>query len=468
MASKTAAKGRAKGTGTITKDGNRFYLRKQENGKRLTVMLRNEDGTPCTTRPQAEEAAERLNKSTLELDTREKMIEQVAEIRQLRQVATTRAADLWDMYLKSPNYRQTSKPMTDMKEKTWSRFCDWLASKGVTMAADITNMLAGEYLADYGDSVSNRTFNGTLTTLRSIIHEVGKNAGLPDNPFDGIKRRTLETVSRREFTAEQVKQIFDGFKNGFFYKTKVSRLGKGRVREEFETIAQYTPLFADEMEVLLLLCCYTGADGECGCLMEWSGVDLEGDSITYIRYKTRKKRRKIITIPKIHADLRKALIRAQTWRIDGNPYILPNVAERYQRNRYGIQKDVQKIIRLALGVETTEKSENTHTQRALGASIYSLHSFRHTFASFAINAGVSMAVIQEILGHGSPIVTKHYSHISDETKAKAIAALPEIEQAEEPKDITDEATRMKCKDMIDALPIEAVREIMEKYGVKAK
>lgn len=463
MASKTAAKARANGMGTITKDGNRFYLRRMENGKRINSMLRNEDGTPCTTRPQAEEAAERLNKATLELDTREKMIEKVAELRQLRQTATTRAVDLWEMYVKSPNHRQTSQTMMDMQEKIWSRFCHWLAYKGVKMAADITNALAGEYLAELGDSVSNRTFNGVLSVLRSIVREVGGNAGLPENPFDGIRRRKLETVSRREFTAEQVKQIFDGFKNGFFYKTKVSQLGKGRKREEYVTTAKYTPLYADEMEVLLKICCYTGADGESGCLMEWKGIDFDGGTISYVRAKTRKATGgKLITLP-IHPELKDALIRAESWRIDGNPYILPNVAERYKRNRFGVQKDVQKIIRLALGVETTEKSDDTHTQRAIGASVYSLHSFRHTFVSFCANAGVPLAIVAEIVGHGSPAMTRHYSHISNDAKAKAIAALPEIEQAEETKDITADALRMKCKEIIDTLSIEELEEIINKY-----
>ena len=218
------------------------------------------------------------------------------------------------------------------------------------------------------------------------------------------------------------------------------------------------------MEVLLKFCCYTGADGETGCLMEWSGIDLAGDKISYVRAKTRKskKKMKVITLP-IHPVLRDALEKALTWRENGCPYVLPHVAERYKRNRYGVQKDVQKIIRLATGVEVTEKAEDTHTQRALGASVYSLHSFRHTFASFAINAGVPLPVVQDIIGHGSPIMTLHYSHISSDAKAKAIASLPDIEKTEEPKDITEEAIRLECKDLIDVLPIEAVKKILSSY-----
>ncbi|MBP5672212.1 MAG: tyrosine-type recombinase/integrase, partial [Victivallales bacterium] len=452
MASKTAAKGRAKGTGTVFKKGNRFYFQTKTNGVRKSYLLRNENDTPCTTQQQAEEAVARLNKSTLELDTQEKVIMKVAEVRQLKREATTTVRDVWNMFAASPNRRQTSEATTDRNGKIWSAFCDWLGNHGVRLAADITSELAGAYLAEYGADVSARTFNEVLSTLRAIVAEVGSSAGIIDNPFVGIRRRKLETVSRREFTAEQVQRIFDGFQTGFSYKTKVSQLTTGRKRIEYETTGLYTPMNAEEMEVLLKFCCYTGADGETGCLMKWSGIDLAGNTISYVRDKTRKskKQTKVITLP-IHPVLREALEKALTWRENSCPYVLPHVAERYKRNRYGIQKDVQKIIRLATGVEVTEKAEDTQTQRALGACRYSLHSFRHTFASFAINAGVPLPVVQDIIGHGSPIMTLHYSHISTEAKQKAIAALPDMgaDVDIKPKDITPDVLRLQIATFVN-------------------
>lgn len=459
MASKTAAKGRAKGTGSIVKKSNRFYFRIRENGTDKSYLLRNEDQTPCTTRAQAEEAAERLNRTTLELDTREKFIKRVAEVRQLKREATTTARDVWGIFAASPNRRQTSEATTERNGKIWGAFCDWLVNHGVRMAADITNALAGEYLAELGASVSARTFNETLSTLRAIVTEAGASAGIIDNPFAGIRRRKLETVSRREFSAEQVRKIFDGFKTGFPYKTRVSQLTTGRRRTEYETTGLYIPMNAEEMEVLLKLCCYTGADGESGCLMEWGGVDLAGNTISYIRNKTRKATGgRVISLP-IHPELREALEKAQGWRVSGNPYVLPNVAARYKQNRFGVQKDVQKIIRLALGVEVTEKASDTKSQRAIGASVYSLHSFRHTFVSFCANAGVPLAVVQSIVGHGSPAMTAHYTHISSEAKQKAVAALPAM--GADAKDVTRDALLLQAREIIEAMDVEDLRAFVE-------
>jgi len=57
MRSRTALKTREKGTGSIYKVKNRFYLKHRINGKSKAMMLRNADGSPCTTIREAEKAA---------------------------------------------------------------------------------------------------------------------------------------------------------------------------------------------------------------------------------------------------------------------------------------------------------------------------------------------------------------------------------------------------------------------------
>ena len=287
---------------------------------------------------------------------------------------------------------------------------------GVTPAA------ASEYMHEIGERVSNRTFNGYAMTLRLIYKVVHKQLGMSGNPFEDIRHRPLETVSRKEFTVEQVQRIFDGFRSGFFYEAETEGLGPGRKRVRETKRLEYHPLYQDEMEVLLKLCCFTGCDGQSGCLMKWENVDFEAGQIRYVRHKTRKKTNGLVITLPMHPMLREALLTARTWRQDDSPYVLPNVAKRYQRNRNGVQKDVMKIIRCALGVETTTR--DTDAKRALAANVYSLHSFRHTFVSFCANAGVPLAIVAEIVGHGNPAMTRHYAHVNDTAKQDAISALP--------------------------------------------
>ncbi len=88
-----------------------------------------------------------------------------------------------------------------------------------------------------------------------------------------------------------------------------------------------------------------------------------------------------------------------------------------------------KMIRCATGLETTGKKRSEH--RVRNPNLYSLHSFRHTFVSFCANAGVPLDVVASIVGHGSTAMTRHYAHISDEAKNKAIGALPLLKAEEE-------------------------------------
>ena len=54
------------------------------------------------------------------------------------------------------------------------------------------------------------------------------------------------------------------------------------------------------------------------------------------------------------------------------------------------------------------------------------HSLRHTFVSFAANAGVPLHVVQSIVGHESTAMTRHYYHENEEVLRQAVAAIPAI------------------------------------------
>jgi len=44
-----------------------------------------------------------------------------------------------------------------------------------------------------------------------------------------------------------------------------------------------------------------------------------------------------------------------------------------------------------------------------------LHDLRHSFASMLVNAGCSLFVVQQALGHADSRVTQRYSHLSSKT-----------------------------------------------------
>jgi hypothetical protein len=51
---------------------------------------------------------------------------------------------------------------------------------------------------------------------------------------------------------------------------------------------------------------------------------------------------------------------------------------------------------------------------------------RHTATSLLKNAGVSEAVARHIIGHESAPISRHYTHIDESSKRKALAKLPDV------------------------------------------
>jgi hypothetical protein len=46
------------------------------------------------------------------------------------------------------------------------------------------------------------------------------------------------------------------------------------------------------------------------------------------------------------------------------------------------------------------------------------------------NAGISPAIVQDIIGHDSPAVSSEYTHIEESAKRRAIESLPDVTSRE--------------------------------------
>ena len=130
------------------------------------------------------------------------------------------------------------------------------------------------------------------------------------------------------------------------------------------------------------------------------------------------------------------------------------------RNPSGIQRDAQKVFE-HIGLKINKDIDGM--QRKLKASQYSLHSFRHTFVSFCANSGVPLVIVQSIVGHGSPAMTRHYAHISPEASQKAVASLPVLGNN---GNNGIGAKRDRLKEIIDKLPEEKLDELIENLREK--
>ena len=389
-------KRRPKGSGSIFKRQGKFiYQWIDVIGVQHRRQLKDEMGRPITERHKAEKAAEELARDQAKVRLVSSKIEyltQVAEAHSLISTSHIPIAGMWEAYLKSPRRPDSSPGTLDFYHDAVKPFQKWMAARHQEVAEvrDVSEEIAEEYATDFWNSgVSERTYNARITTLKMVFKVLLKDS----TPFDLIRRKVPRPQSRNAFTVAQLKAISDKMDDPDYYM-----------------------LYKDEMRLMLLIMLYTGCRGEDAALLKWSHVNLETRVITYIPIKTARKRPVPVMVP-IAERLYEVLREKEH---DHPQWVLPHVADRYQRNPCGISLDITKLLE-ASGIVT--KMVDPTLQRKRPVVLYSMHSFRHTFCTIAVNAGIPLATIQAIVGHAASDMTAHYSHISLESKKQAVLAL---------------------------------------------
>ncbi|MDD5728138.1 MAG: site-specific integrase [Victivallales bacterium] len=405
---------RNKGAGTIFKRGKRYYLQYMINGAVKKVSLK------CTGKKEAEQKAAELL-PTLQANTKEQVALHVAEARKLAKRNMLRLENAWKLYLKNPARPDSSEGTLGNYQRMWNKFADWMKIhyQSVVGLQEITEDIAleySEYLWDKG--LSANTYNYHIQAIKLVLKTLSRQADLAKNPFDIVARKVEKKQSRKELSEVEVLKIIESFND-----PKLSLMNK------------------KEMEVLFHLGIWTGLRLVDCVQIKWKNVDFQRNFIVCRPQKTARKTNRTVAVP-IHPLLNNALSNALNWQ--ENEYVLPRTAERYATNPVGVKKDAIKIFSYN-GFITKKEVEGV--QRKRKANIYGFHSFRHSFVSFCAKAGVPLPVVQAIVGHGNPAITRHYIHIGEESVKQAINALPQGNLLPESKITIDD----KVKDVIELL-----------------
>lgn len=384
------AKQRSKGLGCLERKGRVWRARWTVDGKTFTKTTGTSDRREAEkilaeiVAPFAAKSdAERLENLAVKIEGRK------AEIRRYEDSKPALAlADGFEAYRRSRERPDTGAATLDMYESQYNRLVRW-AADNVPDAKEMRNFTratADAFATYLAGELSPNSYNKYLTLLKRVWDVLADEARITENPWVKIRHMALATHTRRELTVEELARVC------------------GSV--------------TGEMRLLFAVGIYTGLRlGDCA-LLEWGAIDLARNRIMTIPRKTaRHAHGKPVVIP-LHPTL--AALLAEIPPKDRKGYLLPKVAETYLDDDTKLSRRIQAIFTNA-GIRTQTTADGERAKVDIG-----FHSLRHTFVSLSANAGAPLAVVQAIVGHSNPAMTRHYFHESEAALQSAVAALPSI------------------------------------------
>lgn len=143
-------------------------------------------------------------------------------------------------------------------------------------------------------------------------------------------------------------------------------------------------------------------------------------------------------------------------------YVLPAHARMSPGNSSGVSCRIKQFLEQKCGIKATKRPDN----RSRAISVKDLHSCRHTFRYYAGRYGIPLNIVQSIVGHMTPEMTKHYSaHASLEVKREKMKQLPAFMALSAATDTEDPLTRERdemIRKIAQATPsqLDAIRKIL--------
>ncbi|NCC51776.1 MAG: site-specific integrase [Spartobacteria bacterium] len=319
----------------------------------------------------------------------------------------------WVAYNAAPNRPDAGDRTLYMYGCQWNRFTAWLKKNHPEVVAmqDVTPDISGAFANWLKKNYSPGTFNKYIRFLHLMWKTLEKQIRLKGdagNPWSErhITRQGLKgkTHARKELTIHQLRTILEQAEGDF--------------------------------KLLLALGVFTGLRLADCCTLAWGEVDLDRGIIKRVPRKvaTRTDKKVKVGIPAYLSALL-----SQTPVAGRTGYVLPDMAEQYDRNNTVITNRVQKHFeQCGITTHSTRKYNSGRTVVDAG-----FHSLRHSYISLHAEAGTPQAVLKDLAGHGNIAMTEHYEHLRDETAILHAKSFPALDAMPEPAPGPTQAERVR-------------------------
>ncbi len=356
---------------------------------------RTKRSTKRTSRTEAMKIADKFEEAARNVATEVQARKVLADIYAMtsgRNLLSTSIGDFLTRWAASKKH-ELSATSNSSYTRVARQFVEHLGEKA---AADLSRLETHD-IASFRDSVaasrSTATANSALKIIRIAFGQAKRDGLLVINPADQIKiLKTKATgMERRAFTLAELKRVLD--------------------------VAEA------EMRGLIIFGLYTGQRLGDLARLTWQNLDLQRTELSCITGKTGRQQiiplaqallRYISTLPAADKPTRPLFPKAFA------------IVSKEQRTGSLSNKFYDVLVTAGLAPKRSHQPTGKGRSSKRTMNELSFHALRHTATSLMKNAGVSSAIVQEFIGHDSPAINAHYTHIETSALRKAAESLPDI------------------------------------------
>lgn len=371
----------------------RINLGVRIEGDRPSSITQEGNRTFERSRGRAQSEHDRVRDEILSKKTTEELTQRIIEIKSGSRLTSPKVAMLEEAWINLPRKKLPTAVHISGCTAKLRRFIEYMA----TDFPDTDELIAVraaqvKLFMDQEEErgISARTWNITLGLLRGLFRKLTPSADAYVNYLSVTPKKEENPIHRKPFSAEEIQTILVASSDD----------------------ALMRPMIVTALATALRL-------GDLAQL-KWSDVDLEAGFIAVRSSKTGESV-EIPILPALHDEL----VRIE--RSD-NQNVFPAAVEFYRKRGAHLNQRLKAILAKAGVVDDQSDGNSKVAPRLVSGSTRGWHSFRTTFITLALSAGMPEELVRRVTGHATvDVVRKHYFRPGREQFRKAMQkAMPKL------------------------------------------